>query len=366
MIKREKYLAQIRNFYRSDLIKIITGVRRCGKSELLKQIIKELTTESDNIIFLDFEDRLTTEQIQKWQDIVHHVENNRKRGRCYVFMDEIQEINDWPYACKTLRLRDCSVFITGSNSKLLSGEFTKELSGRYVDFRIRPFVYKEILNYAEELGREISVSDYLIWGGFPKRLEFSKEEDLREASFNFFSNGIKVAAELGAPLLQVNTGWGYMNEPKEEVFKRMTEMFGRLCDIGEKFGINIACESLRPQESLAGATVRDIRKLYDILNHPRFKVMIDTCAMGVSGETIQDWFDAFPAEDIIHTHFQDGTPYFHLVYGDGKRSLNDDLKALYDNGYKGLISQELTLARYYQDPFEADKRSIAAFSEYLY
>lgn len=179
MIKREKYLAQIRNFYRSDLIKIITGVRRCGKSELLKQIIEELTTESDNIIFLDFEDRLTTEQIQKWQDIVHHVENNRKRGRCYVFMDEIQEINDWPYACKTLRLRDCSVFITGSNSKLLSGEFTKELSGRYVDFRIRPFVYKEILNYAEELGREISVSDYLIWGGFPKRLEFSKEEDLR-------------------------------------------------------------------------------------------------------------------------------------------------------------------------------------------
>ena len=71
----------------------------------------------------------------------------------------------------------------------------------------------------------------------------AKEEDLREASFNFFSNGIKVAAELGAPLLQVNTGWGYMNEPKEEVFKRMTEMFGRLCDIGEKFGINIACST---------------------------------------------------------------------------------------------------------------------------
>ena len=196
MIKREKYLAQIRNFYRSDLIKIITGVRRCGKSELLKQIIEELTTESDNIIFLDFEDRLTTEQIQKWQDIVHHVENNRKRGRCYVFMDEIQEINDWPYACKTLRLRDCSVFITGSNSKLLSGEFTKELSGRYVDFRIRPFVYKEILNYAEELGREISVSDYLIWGGFPKRLEFSKEEDLRNKKGRRIQKSCKLCADI--------------------------------------------------------------------------------------------------------------------------------------------------------------------------
>jgi len=71
------------------------------------------------------------------------------------------------------------VFITGSNSKLLSGEFTKELSGRYVDFRIRPFVYKELEEYAEELQKTISVSDYLIWGGFPKRLEFASESDQR-------------------------------------------------------------------------------------------------------------------------------------------------------------------------------------------
>ena len=143
-------------------------------------------------------------------------------------------------------------------------------------------------------------------------------------------------------------------------------MFVNLCEFGDECGINICCESLRPQESLVGATVKDIRRLYDALRHPRFKIMIDTCAMGVAGETIQDWFDSFPKGEIIHTHFQDGTPYYHLVFGDGKRSLNDDLKALYDNGYTGLISQELTLARYYQDPFAADQRSLEAFSEYMY
>ncbi|MDE5588803.1 MAG: ATP-binding protein, partial [Acetatifactor sp.] len=76
-------------------------------------------------------------------------------------------------------LYDYSLFITGSNSKLLSGEFTKELSGRYVSFRVRPFVYKEILEYAKELGREVSATDYLVWGGFPKRFEFNTLEAQR-------------------------------------------------------------------------------------------------------------------------------------------------------------------------------------------
>ncbi|MBQ8913251.1 MAG: ATP-binding protein, partial [Lachnospiraceae bacterium] len=179
MIKRERYIAPVRAFYDSDLIKIITGVRRCGKSEILKQIKAEIEDHSDNIVFINFEDRIVTEHIQNWKDIVSEVEGGRKNGLCYVFLDEIQDIDDWPLACKTLRLRDCSVFITGSNSKLLAREFTRELSGRYVSFRIRPFVYKEVLEYAEELGREVSISDYLIWGGFPKRLEYEMEEDIR-------------------------------------------------------------------------------------------------------------------------------------------------------------------------------------------
>ena len=180
MIKREKYLSEVRGFYKSDLIKIITGVRRCGKSVVLEQIMDEIRETTDNIVFLDFEDRVTTEEIVTWKDIVSFVDNHRTPELCYVFLDEIQEIEDWQLACKTLRKRKCSVFITGSNSKLLSGEFTKELSGRYVSFRIRPFVYKEIVQYADELGKSISVSDYLIWGGFPKRIEFDSESEIRK------------------------------------------------------------------------------------------------------------------------------------------------------------------------------------------
>ena len=111
--------------------------------------------------------------------MIAYVEEHRKEGKCYIFLDEVQVLDGWQDACKTLRLYDNSVFITGSNSKLLSSEFTKELSGRYVSFRVRPFVYKEILEYAKELNKEVSITDYLVWGGFPKRFEFNNLEAQR-------------------------------------------------------------------------------------------------------------------------------------------------------------------------------------------
>ena len=180
MIKREKYIKEIRPFYDSDLIKIITGVRRSGKSIILEQIKEEISLKTQNTIYLDFEDRATTSFISKWEDIIKYVNENRNDGICYVFLDEVQEIENWALACRSLRRENCSVFITGSNSKLLSGEFTKELSGRYVSFRVRPFIYKEIDEYAKQLNRNISLSDYLIWGGFPKTVEFTEESTIRK------------------------------------------------------------------------------------------------------------------------------------------------------------------------------------------
>lgn len=172
MIKREHYIEQVRPFYESDLIKIITGIRRCGKSVIMEQIINEIRQKSDNVIYLNFEDKKVSSNITTAEKLISYVEENKQNGKCYLFFDEIQTLNGWQDACKTLRLYDYSLFITGSNSKLLSSEFTKELSGRYVSFRIRPFVYKELLEYGKELGKEISVADYLVWGGFPKRIEF--------------------------------------------------------------------------------------------------------------------------------------------------------------------------------------------------
>ncbi|MBR5136998.1 MAG: ATP-binding protein [Clostridia bacterium] len=175
MIKREHYINQIRPFYESDLIKIITGIRRSGKSVILEQIMDEVRSKTDNIIYLNFEDKRTSININDSQQLIEYVEANRGEGKCYLFFDEIQTLTGWQDACKTLRLYNNSLFITGSNSKLLSGEFTKELSGRYVAFRVRPFVYKEIVEYCKELEVEPSVADYLVWGGFPKRFEFQDQ-----------------------------------------------------------------------------------------------------------------------------------------------------------------------------------------------
>ena len=176
MIQREHYIEQVRPFYDSDLIKIITGVRRCGKSVIMEQIIKEISEKTDNIIYLNFEDKKVSANITNAEKLISFVEENKKDGKCYLFFDEIQTLDGWQDACKTLRLYEYSLFITGSNSKLLSGEFTKELSGRYVAFRVRPFVYKEIVEYCKELEKEASVTDYLVWGGFPKRFEFDSTE----------------------------------------------------------------------------------------------------------------------------------------------------------------------------------------------
>jgi predicted AAA+ superfamily ATPase len=142
----------------------------------MEQIIKEICQKTDNVIYLNFEDKKVSANITNAEKLIAYVEENRKAGKCYLFFDEIQTLDGWQDACKTLRLYDYSLFITGSNSKLLSGEFTKELSGRYVAFRIRPFIYKEIVEYCKELGREASVTDYLVWGGFPKRFEFDSTE----------------------------------------------------------------------------------------------------------------------------------------------------------------------------------------------
>ena len=169
MIVREKYLQKIRGFYDSDLVKVITGVRRCGKSVILETIINEIKKKTDNIIYLNYEKTSDFSKASDVTELVKYVNDNRKDGKCYCFFDEIQEIDNWQVAIKDLRLDNCSVFVTGSNSKLLSSEFLTLLSGRFVSFRIRPFVYKEINEYSKELNINVSIADYLVWGGFPGR-----------------------------------------------------------------------------------------------------------------------------------------------------------------------------------------------------
>lgn len=170
MIIREHYIKQIRPFYDSNLVKIITGVRRCGKSVILEQVQAELKAAGKNCLFLDFDLKPVRNKIPDADSLIEYVNESIGEERLYLFLDEIQNVTAWNEACRTLRLYNCSVFISGSNSKLLSKEFTKELSGRYVSFRVRPFVYKECIEYTKQNGKHYSITDYLIWGGFPASL----------------------------------------------------------------------------------------------------------------------------------------------------------------------------------------------------
>ena len=144
MIIRHHYINMIRPFYDSDLIKVITGIRRCGKSVILSQIEEEVRSEGKAVLSLNFELIEYSLEIPDAKALVSYVKARIPQDqKLYVFLDEVQLVDGWNIACRSLRLENISLFITGSNSRLLAGEFTKELSGRYVWFCIRPFVYKE-------------------------------------------------------------------------------------------------------------------------------------------------------------------------------------------------------------------------------
>ena len=188
LIKRERYLAKIRPFYDSDLIKVLTGVRRCGKSVLLGQIEEELRNNGfneDHIIKINFED-LQFEKIRNAERLNKFVlDRIIDKEKYLVFLDEIQHVKSFEKVLSSLRATtNCSIFITGSNSKLLSGKMATLLVGRCIEFRIMPFSFAECYEYSTSLGREVLPEelflDYINWGGLPLRLSFNRESDVKK------------------------------------------------------------------------------------------------------------------------------------------------------------------------------------------
>ena len=187
---------------------------------------------------------------------------------------------------------------------------------------------------------------------------------LFEKSFQYFKNAIQVTKELGCKIMQINSGWGYWNEDRETAWARSREMLTRLAQEAEKADIYLAMESLRPAESQLVVTLKDAKRMFDEVNHPRLKILIDTTAMSVSGETIDDWFEVFH-DNIIHTHFIDNKPEGHLIWGDGNADLESYLQALERHHYQGYLGQEITDFGYFDDPSSHDIRNMKAFEPYI-
>lgn len=193
----------------------------------------------------------------------------------------------------------------------------------------------------------------------------AKEPELRERSFAYFRNGILLAEELEVPMMEINSGWGYWNEPAEEAWKRSQDMLSRLADEAENHGVTLVLESLRPEESQIVTNLEQTKKMLAAINSHYLKPMADLCAVSVAGESLADWFEAF-GKDLCHMHFIDGDPYGHLVWGDGTHHLGKEIQILNQYGYEGCLGQEITDGRYFADPVAADFRNIKNFERYIY
>ncbi|MBD5485070.1 MAG: ATP-binding protein [Lachnospiraceae bacterium] len=193
MIIREKILKKIRPFYDSELIKVLIGLRRSGKSVILQQIMDELIengVEASQIIYINFEDfqySFITGAEQLYKYICDQRKNEKKY---YMFFDEIQMVNEFERVINSFRATwDVSIFITGSNGKLLSGELATLLSGRYVSFRVTPFSFVEYCEIKRIEGpSDEDLIEYMNWGGMPQRFSMKSESETRTFLYDLYNS----------------------------------------------------------------------------------------------------------------------------------------------------------------------------------
>lgn len=194
-LKRETYLEQIRPYYESDIIKVITGVRRAGKSILLQTIKEELMekgVDQGHIFYLNFED-LDFDYITDASDLNREIKSRIvDENKYYIFLDEIQHIENFEKALASFRATlNVSLFVTGSNSALLSGDLATLLTGRTIEFEILPFSFYEMKLYYELNNKAFSddlFMDYLKWGGFPLRFDYEDESSVHKYLSNLYTS----------------------------------------------------------------------------------------------------------------------------------------------------------------------------------
>ena len=176
LINRNLYVENIKRFVNCEQIKVITGIRRSGKSEILKLVRQEVLKQTDenHIIYLDFED-FDNNDLLNPKSLHDYVKNKMKDEKTYyIFFDEIQKAGEWEKVVASLKKRNTDIYITGSNAQLLSGEFATNIAGRYVSFNVYPLSFNEFNYFRIEFGiesypKDITkvLDDYIEIGGFP-------------------------------------------------------------------------------------------------------------------------------------------------------------------------------------------------------
>lgn len=180
----------------------------------------------------------------------------------------------------------------------------------------------------------------------------------------YFRHVLELAVALDCPQVACHSGWGLLDEPREEAWKRSLAFMGWYCNEARQLGLTLVMESLRAAESNLVNSLPTLKQYLGELGCGNIRPMIDTCAMAVAGESMEDWFQTF-GSSIAHMHFVDGTPHFHLAWGDGDRSLDGYMAAIKANHYRGALTQEITDSRYYNAPEKADAQSYRILRGYM-
>lgn len=201
-IERETYLEKLEEFKDTDFIKVFIGIRRSGKTSLLRSWIRKLKEKGvnpDNILFFSFESS-NYNSIEDYKDLDKIVFEKTKglNGKIYLFFDEIQHVKSWEKSINSYRVDfDCDIYISGSNSKLLSGELATHIAGRYIEIKVYPFSFKEVVKYKHEvenveLNKESINSlfeDYYInYGGMPSILSLKNDDSIKSALIDIYNS----------------------------------------------------------------------------------------------------------------------------------------------------------------------------------
>lgn len=245
MIKRDYYLNKLKKYRNTDEIKVICGIRRCGKTVLLKQLMEELINDNvpqENIIYLSFESskyRHIENDIQL--DEIIHDKTKNLNGKIYLLFDEIQQVIGWEKSVNSYRVDfDADIYITGSNSTLLSGELVTLLSGRYITIDIYPFSFKELLRYYDDINENELFNQYLSFGGFPGLLNYDDD------------GKINLLQDLYSTII-LNDILYRSNIKDFDLLKRLMEFM--ISNIGQTFSANSISKFIKNERRTTPATI---------------------------------------------------------------------------------------------------------------
>ncbi len=180
-IYRKEYMEKLASYREKRIIKVLTGIRRSGKSTILNEFKKKLIDEGiseKNIVSINFEDNSNNELLDPNKLHNYIIDKTDKNCMNYIFLDEIQNVNNFQKCVDSLFLRDyLDIYITGSNSYMLSGELATYLTGRYIQIHILPLSFKEYLSYYGEKDELKKYNEYITYGGFPYLINLDKPEE---------------------------------------------------------------------------------------------------------------------------------------------------------------------------------------------